>query len=111
MQTETEPIPNLIMGDSERVVGKSKKWKGFLKPNTETLPNRIPERLLPESKGSFVGQRSMTRDDALYYRDRPTPDLHRRAANGNCAAIVAVHIQQSVLVLSAKSGSLQLHKK
>jgi putative transposase len=28
-------------GNSERIAGKSKKLKGFRKPNTERLPNRI----------------------------------------------------------------------
>ena len=41
--TETEPIPNLVVGDSERVAGKSKKRKGFRKPNTERPPNRTAE--------------------------------------------------------------------
>ena len=43
MQTETEPIPNMIMGDSEWIAGKSKKWDAFLKPKSEPLPNRISE--------------------------------------------------------------------
>ena len=39
MTTETEPVPNPVAGDSERVAGKSKKGKGFRKPNTEPPPN------------------------------------------------------------------------
>ena len=46
-QTETEPIPNLIMGDSGVVTGKSKKWNGILKPKSEPVPNRISERRFP----------------------------------------------------------------
>jgi hypothetical protein len=45
--TETDPMPNLIMGDSDWDAGKSKKWKEFLKPKSELLPNRISERRLP----------------------------------------------------------------
>ena len=41
--TETEPIPNPILGYSERAAGKSKKREGFSKPNTEPPPNRISE--------------------------------------------------------------------
>ena len=43
MATETEPIPNLIMGNSEWVAGKSKKRDGFSKPKSELLPSRISE--------------------------------------------------------------------
>ena len=39
MTTETEPVPNPVAGDSERVACKSKKGKGFRKPNTEPPPN------------------------------------------------------------------------
>jgi hypothetical protein len=48
MTTETEPVPNPVAGDSERVAAKPKKRKGFRKPDTELLPNRISERLLSE---------------------------------------------------------------
>jgi hypothetical protein len=41
--TETEPIPNPVVGDSERAAGKSKMRKGLLKPNTEPPPNRTYE--------------------------------------------------------------------
>jgi hypothetical protein len=51
---------------SERAAGKPKKREGLWKPKSEPTPNRISERLLPESKGLFVVQRSMTRDDVLY---------------------------------------------
>jgi hypothetical protein len=37
-------MPNSVVGDSERVAGKSKKRERFLKPNTEPPPNR---NLLP----------------------------------------------------------------
>jgi len=47
-ETETEPILNLIMGNSEWVVSKSMKWNGILKPKSEPVPNRISERRLPE---------------------------------------------------------------
>jgi len=40
MATETEPIPNPVVGHSERVAGKSKKRNGLWKPNTELPPNR-----------------------------------------------------------------------
>jgi hypothetical protein len=72
-------MPNLIMGDSERAVGKSKKWDEFLKPKSEPLPNRISERRLPEVKGSFVVQGLLPRDDVLYYWNRPKGDLKRNA--------------------------------
>jgi hypothetical protein len=39
MPTETEPIPNPVVGDSERAAGKSKKLEGLWKPNTEPPPN------------------------------------------------------------------------
>jgi hypothetical protein len=64
-------MPNPVAVNSERAPGKSKKRDGFLKPNTELLSNRISERRLPESKESFVVQRSLSREDALYYRNRP----------------------------------------
>ena len=38
--TETEPMPNPVAVDSERVAGKSKKREGSWKPNTEPPPNR-----------------------------------------------------------------------
>jgi hypothetical protein len=37
--TETDLMPNPVAGDSERVAYKSKKGKGFRKPNTEPPPN------------------------------------------------------------------------
>jgi len=39
MTTETDPVPNPVAGDSERLAGKPKKGKGFRKPNTEPPPN------------------------------------------------------------------------
>jgi hypothetical protein len=53
LTTETEPMPNLVAGDSERVASKPKKRKGFRKPNTELLPNRISERRLPGASRTF----------------------------------------------------------
>ena len=41
--TETEPIPNPVVDDSELDAGKSKMRKGLWKPNTELPPNRIAE--------------------------------------------------------------------
>ena len=38
--TETEPIPNPIVGHSERGVGKLKKRDGLWKPKSERPPNR-----------------------------------------------------------------------
>ena len=40
MATETEPIPNPVVGHSERIAGKSKKGEGLWEPNSERLPNR-----------------------------------------------------------------------
>jgi hypothetical protein len=39
--TETEPIPNLIVGDSERASSMSKKGKGLWQPKSELPPKRI----------------------------------------------------------------------
>jgi len=60
MTTETEPVPNPVAGDSERVACKSKKGKGFWKPNTELLPNRNSELQVAALaewplRGSIVG--------------------------------------------------------
>ena len=49
MATETEPIPNMDVGNSERDAGKSKKREGLWKPNTELPPNRIYEIAICES--------------------------------------------------------------
>ena len=43
MPTETEPIPNTVVGDSERDAVESKKREGFRKPKSERPPNRISE--------------------------------------------------------------------
>ena len=45
-QTETEPIPNLIMGDSGQVAGKLKKRDEFSKPKSELLPKRVTESVV-----------------------------------------------------------------
>jgi hypothetical protein len=37
--TDTEPMPKLVVGYTEPGCSKSKKWKGFLKPNFELGPN------------------------------------------------------------------------
>jgi hypothetical protein len=50
-QTETEPIPNLIMGDSEWVQGKPKKRNELFKPKSELLPNRICDFLFRDVLG------------------------------------------------------------
>ena len=44
--TDTEPIPKLVVGNTELVVSKLKKGKGFLKPNFELGPNQGAGRLL-----------------------------------------------------------------
>ena len=41
--TETDLMPNPVVGNSERAGGKSKKRESFRKPNTEPPPNRISE--------------------------------------------------------------------
>ena len=41
--TETDLMPNSVVGDSERFAVESKKWEGFRKPNTERPPSRISE--------------------------------------------------------------------
>jgi hypothetical protein len=41
--TETELIPNLLVGDSERAAGKSKKREGLWKPKSKPTPNRPTE--------------------------------------------------------------------
>ena len=54
--TETELMPSLIGGNTERYYGKLKSWKGFLKPNFEPGPN-------------WAGcRRALT---AIYYYQRP----------------------------------------
>jgi len=40
LPTETEPIPNLVVGHSERDTGKSKRRNGLWEPNTEPPPSR-----------------------------------------------------------------------
>jgi limonene-1,2-epoxide hydrolase len=39
--TGTELMPGLVGGNTERFSGKLKNWRGFLKPNTEAVPNRV----------------------------------------------------------------------
>ena len=56
--TETDPVPNPVAGDSERVACKPKKGKGFRKPNTELLPNRIFERRVLAELRSLVANHS-----------------------------------------------------
>jgi hypothetical protein len=36
---DTEPMPKLMVGNTELAGCKLKKWKGFLKPNFELVPN------------------------------------------------------------------------
>jgi len=48
-------MPILMASHFERAADKSKKWDEFLKPKSELLPNRISERLLPESKDYLSG--------------------------------------------------------
>jgi hypothetical protein len=55
MTTETEPMPNPVAGDSERVAGKPKKGKDFRKPNTEPPPNRISDRRFPGASRHLLG--------------------------------------------------------
>ncbi|HBE91443.1 MAG TPA: hypothetical protein DDW55_02575 [Gammaproteobacteria bacterium] len=43
MLAETDPIPNPVVGDSERDAGKPKKEEGFQKPKSELPPNRIDD--------------------------------------------------------------------
>jgi hypothetical protein len=43
---DTEPMPKLVVGNTELVVSKLKKGKGFLKPNFELGPNQGAGRLL-----------------------------------------------------------------
>jgi hypothetical protein len=38
---ETELMPSLVGGNTERAGGKLKSSKGFLKPNFERGPNRL----------------------------------------------------------------------
>ena len=71
MTTETEPVPNPVAGDSDRVACKSKKGKGFRKPNTEPPPNRISERRLCPGGRTFIGQGLSLRGDGLYFWVRP----------------------------------------
>jgi hypothetical protein len=58
--TETDLMPNPVVGDSERDAGKSKKRNGLWKPNTEPPPNRnsLPCDVLdvwwPTDSGRFV---------------------------------------------------------
>ena len=84
MATETEPIPNLIMGNSEWAVSKSKKWDGFLKPKSEPVPNGNSETAICGSAMSRVSriscqQRNCGSSSCGYGRpSRPSSDRYRR---------------------------------
>ena len=55
LPTETEPIPNLVVGHSERDAGKLKMRKSLWKPNTELPPNRNSEISTGDSALSTAG--------------------------------------------------------
>jgi hypothetical protein len=61
--TETEPIPNSVVGHSERLAGKSKMRKSLCKPNTEPPPNRIDD---PEIEDFGIAYLQLKTQIALY---------------------------------------------
>ena len=42
-RSHADPMPNPVVGDSERDAGKSKKRNGLWKPKAERAPNRTSE--------------------------------------------------------------------
>ena len=53
MVAETELMPRLVGGNTERCCGKLKSWKGFSKPNLETLPKLRQVRQVRRVKFRF----------------------------------------------------------
>ena len=103
--TETEPIPNLVVGHSERAAGMSKKRKGLWKPNTEPPPNRIHETAIggaeisgmsrvgdPAASTSGVGQNAWSSQSHLcsLFRSTAQTDMASIATRDINAEIGAV---------------------
>ena len=85
LPTETEPVPNPVAGDSERVTCKSKKGEGFRKPNTEPPPNG--------------GQGLLLRGDGLIFLVRPELVIPRIPVEVRNAAETDLPVLQSALTL------------
>lgn len=55
LSTETDPIPNPVVGHSERAEGKSKKEEGIWEPKSERVPNRHRTESSGASMSGMVG--------------------------------------------------------
>ena len=109
MATETEPIPNLIMGNSEWVAGKSKKWDAFLKPKSEPVPNRISETAICRCAMSWVSRISCRRE-AVVHRvvDMGVSAVHRATDTaGACGVGRAPRAGVAVFPERPRVGSLR----
>ena len=68
LAASTEPLPNLMAGNSERDVGKPKKGEGLWKPKSELPPNRMSGMDISGSEMSgvsFVGDHASSTSDVI----------------------------------------------